>query len=251
MLGKATGPADRWSRRDYRTALRALRRLLADPSDTRQVFTIVRTLAGRSVERGYNRLLNTASGGRIAYERAELLDFLTTPCVLAAHGDETVGAALHLFLEKNALSPTQLMRKSRQGLTRLRNEIPHPYAWFGRRVRDTHDVWHVLTGYDTDPLGEACLSAFSFAQTGGLGWAAIAGGAVLSVGRTHGHPMRRAILEGYLLGTRAKWLLGEDYPCLLGESLVKARRRLGLEPAEHYARIPPPYRQGRGGGRTA
>jgi ubiquinone biosynthesis protein COQ4 len=34
-----------------------------------------------------------------------------------------------------------------------------------------HDIWHVLTGYRRDALGEACLVAFSYAQTRGLGWA--------------------------------------------------------------------------------
>ena len=46
-----------------------------------------------------------------------------------------------------------------------RNLILHPYAWMGRRTRDSHDIWHVLSGYHRDALGEACLVAFSYAQT--------------------------------------------------------------------------------------
>ena len=50
----------------------------------------------------------------------------------------------------------------------------HPYAWFFRRVRDLHDLWHVLTGYGRDPLGEVCLLAFTYAQTRLTGLGAIA-----------------------------------------------------------------------------
>jgi len=33
------------------------------------------------------------------------------------------------------------------------------------RMRDTHDLWHVVTGYKGDLVGEASLLAFLFAQT--------------------------------------------------------------------------------------
>jgi ubiquinone biosynthesis protein Coq4 len=32
------------------------------------------------------------------------------------------------------------------------------------RVRQTHDLWHVLTGYETDESGEIALQAFTYAQ---------------------------------------------------------------------------------------
>ena len=45
---------------------------------------------------------------------------------------------------------------------------------FRERSRETHDLLHVVSGYGRDPLGEACLTAFSFAQTGLKGFAVIA-----------------------------------------------------------------------------
>src|SRR5262249_48022013 len=114
----------------------------------------------------------------------------------------------------------------------------HPYAWYARRTRDVHDIWHILTGYRAnDPMGEACLTAFSFAQTGGLGWAMIAAGAAL---RALGTPSRgrvfAAIWEGYRNGRRAAWLPGEDYETLLAEPLGAARTRLRIpEPTAYLA----------------
>src|SRR6185295_6938144 len=107
---------------------------------------------------------------------------------------------------------------------------PHPYAWFGRRTRDVHDIWHVLTGYHRDALGEACLVAFSYAQTKGLGWAVIALGAVSKARKSKEHPYVKAIWQGYKRGKSAGWLLGEDYEALMAEPLEAVRRRLGLTP---------------------
>ncbi|HMP63351.1 MAG TPA: Coq4 family protein [Phenylobacterium sp.] len=116
-------------------------------------------------------------------------------------------------------------------------EQQHPYAWFGRRTRDVHDIWHVLTGYHRDGLGEACLVAFSYAQTRGLGWALIALGAA---NRSRGarHPYRKAIWQGYQRGRQAAWLLAEDYETLMAEPLEQARRRLRLTPPTVYDAIP-------------
>jgi ubiquinone biosynthesis protein COQ4 len=38
-------------------------------------------------------------------------------------------------------------------------------AWLSTRMRQAHDVWHVVTGYDSDVAGELELQAFSYAQT--------------------------------------------------------------------------------------
>src|SRR5687767_13336086 len=56
---------------DWGHAWRSLQRLLADKEDTRQVFEIMRALNGASTANGYQRLLTTPEGGRIAFERQE------------------------------------------------------------------------------------------------------------------------------------------------------------------------------------
>jgi len=237
------GPLSRWFKRDWPLALRALNRLMTDKQDTAQVFTIIRALAGRSVARGYDRLLNTPEGGRLAYERLELADRLMDPQWLSGFAEGTVGSAYATFMANEQMSARQILRLSRRGLDASRNDIPHPYAWFGRRIRDTHDIWHVLTGYGRDPLGEACLVAFSFAQTDGLGWAVIAIGSVLHVPLGNGQPLRRAVWEGYRQGRKAAWLLGEDYEGLLTQPLDTARTRLKIGRPAVYQSIPLKWRQ--------
>jgi ubiquinone biosynthesis protein COQ4 len=225
---------------DWLRALRALRRLLADKEDTAQVFEIMRSMNGKATLRNYYRLLSTIEGGRIAYERVELARKLMDDAWLDSLPDGSVGAAYRQFVRSEQLSAQGLVDVSRKGLSRV--EDPHPYAWFGRRMRDGHDLWHVLSGYGRDALGEGCLVAFSYAQTKGAGWAMIAIGAALRPGRARGQPYKRALWEGYRRGRAARWLPGEDYEKLLRESLEAARQRLGIYPPTIYDSIPMQFR---------
>jgi ubiquinone biosynthesis protein COQ4 len=220
--------------RQWGKALRALQRLLSDRDDTGQVFEIMRALNGGNSAVNYRRLLETPAGGRLAYEHVELAPKLMDQNWLDSFPPGTVGAAYRDFVRSENLSAEGLAEISR----RSRAEEVHPYAWFGRRMRDSHDIWHVLTGYHRDGLGEACLVAFSYAQTRGLGWAMIAVGAGLSALKDRSWLHARAIWQGYQRGNAAKWLPGEDYVQLMNEPLDAARQRLNITPATLYDAIP-------------
>ena len=139
-------------------AFRALQRLFADKEDTTAVFDIMRALNGTSIRDGYNKLLLQPEGGRMAYDRVELADKLMDDAWLDAFAPGTVGAAYRDFVRSEQLSAEGLAEVSRQGDGAV--DIKHPYAWFGRRNRDVHDIWHILSGYHRDALGEASLVAF-------------------------------------------------------------------------------------------
>jgi ubiquinone biosynthesis protein COQ4 len=225
---------------DWLHAFRSMRRLLADKEDTVAVFEIMRALNGAATARGYHRLLASREGGRIAYERTEFAQRLMDDAWLDSLPEGSVGAAYRNFVRSEQLSAEGLVEVSRTGQTQI--DEPHPYAWFGRRTRDVHDLWHTLTGYGRDGLGEACLVAFSYAQTRGLGWAFIATVSALRARKAKTYPYVGAIWEGYQRGKRAAWLLGEDYERLMSEPLEAARRRLNLAAPATYDSIPPEAR---------
>lgn len=223
-------------------ALRAVRRLIADKEDTAQVFEIMRALSGDAIPKGYRRLLSTPEGGRIAYEHDEFAERLSDPDWLAQFEPGTVGAAYRDFIAPRGLSAEGLAEESRK-VAEDDVDAAHPLAWYARRMRDVHDVWHVLTGYGTDALGEVCVVAFSYAQTRSLGFAVIAlTGARQFQKARQGQPYGKAVREAWRNGRAAAWLPAVDYPALFAMPLDEARRTYQIAPNDAYAAIPPEFR---------
>nr|WP_310524739.1 Coq4 family protein [Polymorphobacter sp.] len=221
-------------RKEWGAAFRALQRLLRDKDDTGEVFEIMRALNGDSTRKGYHKLLATAEGGRLAYQREELAEQLSDRAWLATLPPGSLGAVYRDFTDNGGVTPMGLVEVSNQVMTGLE----HPVAWYGRRIRDSHDLWHVTTGYGLDSLGEACLVAFSYAQTRALGWAAIAVGAAVKSRKGPNQPYVAAIREGYARGRAARWMPAQDWIALLPLPLEDVRARLGLTPPPIYLSIP-------------
>jgi ubiquinone biosynthesis protein COQ4 len=221
-------------RLDLVRAVRALRALLRDKEDTARVFEIMRALNGGATVKGYHRLLATPEGAALAAARVEMAPIMDDEAAMAGFAPGTVGAHYFAWRRAEGLSAEGLAQVSRSVNGAPTPGDDNPYGWFGRRTRDIHDLWHILSGYGRDGLGEASLVAFSYAQTRGLGWAFIALGAIVQALKHREFGAVRAILEGWRRGRRAAWLLGEDYRQVLGEDLEAARRRLGIRPARAY-----------------
>ena len=221
-------------RRDWKTAVDAIKKLLANGDDTTQVFRIMRALNVGTGPRGYARLIATPDGGRMACEQVELAQRFSERAWVDTFAPGTVGAAYRDFLDSTGYSADGLVEVSR--INPGEGDMAHPYAWYGRRSRDVHDIWHVLTGYKADEsMGEAALVAFSYAQLGGLGWAFIGGAAALKSLKVTGNRLfLNAVIEGYRNGRKAKWLIGEDYEKLMHEPLDAARARLGIRHPVKY-----------------
>ncbi len=224
------------------TALRAFRRLVRDKEDTTQVFEIMKALNGRSNTRGYQKLLRTLEGGRQAYLREELAHKLDDPVWLARFPEGSVGATYRAFREARGFTAEGLADEARKATPLI--DAEHPTVWYSRRLRDVHDIWHVLTGFETDALGEACVVAFSYGQTGSLGFAFIGWGAAREIQRENRSvPARRAVWQAWQMGRRAKWLPGLDYEALFACPLDEARQRLGIGTPDIYLSVPAEVRQ--------
>jgi ubiquinone biosynthesis protein COQ4 len=218
-------------------AFRAFRKLVRNKEDTTQVFEIMRALSGRSIGRGYNRMLKSLEGGRQAFLREELAHKLDDPVWLSRFEPGSLGAAYRAFREARGFTAEGLADEARKVAPLV--DAQHPVVWYSRRIRDVHDVWHVLTGYGTDALGEACVVSFSYAQTRNLGFAFIGWGAAREVQReAPSVPARRAVWQAYRNGRAARWLPGLDYEALFEQPLEAVRERLNIRPATVYEGVP-------------
>jgi ubiquinone biosynthesis protein COQ4 len=226
------------------TALKAFRRVVANKDDTKSVFEVIRALSGRSIPKSYFRLVSTSAGGFEAFRGRELSELFEDQTWLAQFPPGSVGAVYRSFLAGRGYSAYGLANESRKdGDERI--DDPHPIAWYARRLRDIHDVWHVLTGYSTDALGEACLLGFTYAQVGNGALLFLALAAALELKRLNWRGAYvRAVAQGWDHGRSACRLDTIDYRTLFAEPLDSARSRLGICRPTFYQAVSPAARNG-------
>jgi len=204
---------------DVKKAIKIVGKLIKKPHNTIFLFQLLHATNAPSLKWAYNKLLETEHGGEIAYNSEEVYEYFPT---LRDRPEGSVGKRCHEMFPNQELLIKISKRKSNDTWI----EAKHPYNWMARRYRDTHDTWHILTGYDTTILGEMCLAMFSFAQTKSLGWLLIS-----FIGFAH-RGMKLSdiglIRKAYLRGKDAKFLLAENYDALFDEGITAARTRLGL-----------------------
>lgn len=214
-------------------AIKALRRLLRDPEQTEEVFVILRALTGRSVLNAFNRFKKAEVGQAILNEQRDLVSVLEDRDALRAMPQGSLGRAYLHFVEKEAISADGLIEASNREM----DFLDPNFERFANRMRDQHDLWHVLTGYGRDTFGEACLLAFTYAQTQnrGVGFIALAG--MFKLAKTLGPGVRSAMWQAYRAGKRAVWLPTEDWESRLCEPLDAVRVALNIPAPERYQTV--------------
>ena len=216
-------------------AARALAALVRNPQDTPQVFTIINALRGRSTLRRMERFRATEAGRRLMLAPRSLLDHLNDRESLAAMAPGTLGRTYHEFLAEEDLSAQGLATISvNEGDSRM---TPDEMRFF-HRLRDTHDLLHVLTGYGRSPLGEICNLAFTFTQQGGRGIAVIAAIGTLKIARERpGLGVPGAVREAYRRGRAAAPIEMVEWEALLGQPVTALRERFDIGPAPRYEAV--------------
>jgi ubiquinone biosynthesis protein COQ4 len=216
-------------------ALRAVRNLMRNREDTHQVFLLIEALRGKTTLRQFARFRQTETGRAVLGGHRRLLDRLSDRASLAALPVGTLGRAYYDFMAGENLSAEGLVEASQ---ITMRTLPADDVTLFRERSREMHDLLHVLTGYGRDPLGEACLVAFSYAQTGLKGFAVIAAFAARRIARSRpGQPVRRAVFEGYRHGRSAGWLPGADWEALLAQPVQEIRAQFAVKQPTYYRTI--------------
>jgi len=187
-------------------ALHHFRNLIADKEDTEQVFHITNNLrSGRYIERALEFL--KSDEGEELYARSEFLpDVLDDHDALLAMPVGSLGRVYAEFMERENISAHGLVEENAKFLSKIPS-YDDRIEWFANRMRDTHDMAHILTGYGRDPLGEQCVLAFTYSQNSSLGFFFIAYAGNI----------------GY-----------QDITALLPLPLEEVRTKLGIKAPTHY-----------------
>ncbi len=220
-------------------ARRAMEALGANPDDTAQAIRAIGAMAGRSPERCFSRFARSERGSRILREKLELYDILSDIVRLGAMPEGSLGHEIWRFYTVEQISAQGLKAASEAAAGEsgffAGNDARTRFA---RRLRELHDVFHVLTGYGRDMRGEIACLAFTFAQTKNTG----IGYVVFRVLRGAGwsSELGKLARQGFWRGRRAEWLIDQNWETLLQQPLETLRDELGVGPAPAYEQLRSP-----------
>ena len=217
---------------EWRKAFSAMRRLIKNPDATDEVFTIIEALSGDSLRKGFSRFVTTNLGRKVLLERRSLLETLLNREYLATLPQHSLAAHYLSFVTKENISAKGLVEPS-EGMRGMKN-LDADTLLFANRQRDMHDLWHTLTHYGRDELGEVCLLAFTCAQSPNRGLAFIALVGIFQLSKRYGRGVSGAAYRAYQDGKNAAWLPGQDWEYLLTQPIGNVRAQLNIPPPQRY-----------------
>lgn len=212
-----------------RRVLRHFGKLVDDKEDTEQVFHIIDATKGRvSHKQGWD-FIRSDAGQRFIQSGEDLPALLDDHARWAECAHDSVARRYIAFMEREGLTARGLVEESHKWAPS--EARPHDLTeWYCERLRDTHDLFHVLTGYGRDALGEASLLGFSYSQNHNKGLLFIAYAGAHQIKKVSGTaaPLFASVREGQRLGKAAAKIAHEDIEALMHEDIDAARERLNI-----------------------
>lgn len=211
---------------DLGKARAAIRALLDDPDDLPQVFNVIEALSGDTIARIAKRVGDSADGAKLLSDSPNIVEVLRDRDALRAMPEGSLGRAYLRFLESEGISADGIIDASDKADAHHGHDgEPIELAWVRERMRDTHDLWHAVTGYKGDVAGEIALLAFTFAQVKNPAVALIIV-AALSKGLTRSHG--GLVFEGFVRGMKAKYFPAQRWESMLEMPVSEVRAMLGV-----------------------
>lgn len=214
-----------------------MQKLLADKEDTKQVFHIIEALNGNAIIKDFDQFLASPKGQEILAKRPYLPPMMDDHAPLRALPEGTVGRVYVDFMEREGLSAEGLVQESLAQREQY-VEFDDDLMWYGNRLRDTHDLYHVLTGYGRDALGEDALLAYTHSQHGGRGvnFIVFMGSRQIAKQVPARARIKDVVAEARRNGKAAQRIVDQDIESLLREPLDEARKRLNIAEPVMYKR---------------
>ncbi|MEP3421146.1 MAG: Coq4 family protein [Erythrobacter sp.] len=144
------------------SAIKNFRLLMKNKEDTSLVFKIYEALPPRTFMPRVQNLSQSEHGEFLHQTERDLPEILDDHAALRRTPKGSLAHAYCDFMESEGLTAAGLVADAE---STGRPKFDDMAQWFGDRSRDLHDMFHVLTGYGRDALGEQCVLLFTHGQS--------------------------------------------------------------------------------------
>jgi ubiquinone biosynthesis protein COQ4 len=219
---------------DFPRAARALGALLSNPDDLPQVFTLIDALSGTAPHRLLFKFRRSPEGAALLHEKPDIARVLADREGLRALPEGSLGRTYLAFVESEGITPEGIRDASLEADAKSERRRPEMFKYLHQRMRDTHDLWHAVTGYKGDVAGELSLLAFTLAQNWNSAVALIIAAAIVKGVGSIDVPL---ILDGYRRGRESAWLPSQRWEVLLPLPIEQVRARLRVSAPPVYTPV--------------
>lgn len=222
-------------RYDLPKAWRNFRELVKDKEDTSKVTPIFEALPWRGIYDAALSFLATERAQEIRRKEPSLVKILDDHAALRKLPKDSLAHVYCDFMEREGLSAQGLvdeLDKNRPADMYWDDQV----TWYFNRMRDTHDLMHILSGFGRDALGEQCVLAFTYSQQPSPAHLFLGYAGALEIARraTVKVPVFRAVREGQKMGKACPRLVEMPITELLALPIEEVRRRLNIKAPSYY-----------------
>jgi ubiquinone biosynthesis protein COQ4 len=211
--------------------------------ETSEVFGVFEALPWRSVIERASEFLSTEPGRSIFASEPFLPEILDDHKALRRLPKNSFAHEYCDYMEREQLTAAGLV----QATTALHGDgrLDDGVEWYNDRLRDTHDLLHILTGFGRDTLGEQCVLAYVFKQRPSPGHVAVAyaGALLMRVKMKSRAPVMRAVMEAQRNGRSCLPIAEQSVRELLRMSSEEIRRYLNIGSERWYGRVQQVWRE--------
>jgi ubiquinone biosynthesis protein COQ4 len=209
--------------------------LVKDKENTAEVAPIFESLPWRGLYKEATAFLKTERGQALRRSEPSLVEILDDHESLRKLPENTLAHVYCDFMEREGLSAQGLVDEL-DTYRRADQYFDDQVDWYFRRMRDTHDLLHILTGFGRDALGEQCVLAFTYSQQPALAhlFLGYAGALEIKKRATVKVPIFRAVREGQKLGKACPRLVEQSIRELLAMPIEAVRRQLNIAEPHYY-----------------
>ncbi|AVH70295.1 Coq4 family protein [Nostoc sp. 'Lobaria pulmonaria (5183) cyanobiont'] len=206
---------------DFKTILKSMVCLFREPTNLEYIYNLEDELRSTQASLLAVEWLKTQPEVSLLIQERYIAPYPNIE-VLLQYPEDSLGYAYASYIKKYGFDPSFYRQM----------QVEDDVSYVLLRSRQTHDIWHVVTGFKTDGLGELGLKAFELSQTRRNLAVFLVGGGLLSI-LVKSPDVLPDLLEkiavGYTMGLKAKPLLAQKWEEHWEKPLLEWRTELGID----------------------